>query len=321
MPWALIFALAASAQQAWPSHAREAPPQAPRVVAVVNGTALLSDRLEAAVQALLPYESFHRNVSAEKLDDVRQRALIQIVNDELQYQDAVSRGVAVTDTAVDRAVADAAARYPNRKAFTAALARAGAAPADFRREVRRALTIRKAFEQQVTARCSVGRAEAREYYARNPERFVEPERLHVQAITVGVDPSAGPNGWTAGRAKADDVLRQLNAGAGFDELARKYSTDPAAAKGGDMGLLHRGSLSQAFEAAAATLEVGEPSPVVETIYGYHIIRIVEILPSRSRSFEDVSARLQQDLTSERCTSVKDSWLAALRASARVTYPR
>lgn len=322
MHWALFIAAAAAAsQQAWPSHVRDVPRAVPQVVAIVNGTRLLSDRLDAAVNVLLPQESFHRNVGGDTLAELRRRALQQIVDDELQYQDALSSGLVVPEAAVDEALNEVLARYPSQKAFTLALANAGATLADMRRELRRMLLIRAAYGQRVTARCQVDRDEAQHYFQKHPERFLEPERLHIQAITIGADPSGGEKAWSAARERANQVHRLLVAGAAFDALAQQYSTDATGQAGGDMGLLHRGSLDPAFESVLASLKPGEVGPVVETIYGYHIIRLTEVLPPRPRSFEDVGARLQRDLTDQRCASAKDTWIAALRAAAAIAYPQ
>lgn len=320
--WALLLTLVAGdAQRAWPSHAIDTVPAAVRPVAIVNGVTLKSDRLEAAVGQLLPLESFHQNVSADKMASLRQRALVQVVDEELQYQDGVKSGLTVTDAAVKTALDQAVARYPNRKAFDAALVRSGATIADMRRELRRRLVISRIHELQVTARCVVDRAEAERFFHEHPERFVEPERLHIRAITLGVDPSSGPSGWSAARVRAEEVRSQLAGGAAFEDLAKKYSTDPSGQKGGDMGLVHRGSLSQGFETVAASLPVGQPSPVVETIYGYHVIQVTEILAPQARSFADVGARLQQDLTGERCAAASDAWTARLRSAATIAYPQ
>ena len=101
------------------------------------------------------------------------------------------------------------------------------------------------------------------------------------------------------------MRRQLANGADFVDLAKRFSTDPSGAKGGDMGLVHRGSLSQDFESATASLAVGEISTVVETIYGFHLIRVTAIKPPRARSFTDVGDRLQADLSAERCVAARD----------------
>lgn len=318
--WAMLLTLlVADAQRAWPSHATE--PAAPRIVAVVNGVELRSDRLDTAANALLPYESFHRNVSADQVKAIRKKALAQVVDEELQFQEAVRLGITATAAELDEAQANMVARYPNRKAFTDALAEAKTTITEVRGELRRRILITKVHDQQVTSRCGADRAEAQRYFSEHPEKFVEPERLHVFAITFGVDPSSGERGWATARGRADEVRKQLLAGAAFEDLAKKFSTDPSSQKGGDMGLMHRGSLSQGFEKVAASLSIGQPSPVVETMYGYHIIRITEVLPSQPRTFAEVGARLQQDLSAERCTAADGTFIRGLRATAQISYPQ
>jgi hypothetical protein len=318
--WVLLLTLlGADAQRAWPSHAT-APP-APRIVAVVNGVELRSDRLDTAANALLPYESFHRNVSVEQVTAIRKKALTQVVDEELQYQEAVRGGITASAAEIDEALSKTVARYPSRKAFNDALTAAHTTVEEVRSELRRHILITKVYDQQVTSRCGADRADAQRYFSEHPEKFVEPERLHVFAITLRVDPSSGERGWATARARAEDVRKQLQAGAPFEDLARKYSTDPSSQKGGDMGLMHRGSLSQGFEKVAASLPLGQPSPVVETIYGYHIIRITEVLPSQPRSFAEIGARLQQDLSAERCTTADASFISGLRAAAKISYPQ
>ena len=269
---ALIALLTASV----PALAGAGPPA--RVVAHVNGAAITSDRLDRATSTLIPLESFHRNVAGEKLAALRQKALDGLVNEELEYQDAVRRGLRVLH---------------------------GGANAD----ARRALTIKRAFDRVVTARCQVNQGEARQFFDEHPDRFVEPEQLHLSAITVAVNPSSGAAQWDAARIRAADVRKQLDEGAAFADLG-----------GTDMGLVHRGSLAAAFEQAVKDLPAGASSGVVETIYGYHIVRVLEILPPQKKTFDEVGAKLQKDLAGQRCDEVRDAWVASLRARATLVFP-
>jgi peptidyl-prolyl cis-trans isomerase D len=144
-----------------------------------------------------------------------------------------------------------------------------------------------------------------------------PEQLHVYAITIGVDPSSVPQQWTTAKARADDVLRQLKDGASFEEMARQYSTDASSRIGGDMGLIHRGSLSDEFEAALADLKPGHVSEVVQTLYGYHIARVAAIRPAQQKSFAEVAAQVEKDLTATRCADMNEAWTTRLRAGASI----
>jgi peptidyl-prolyl cis-trans isomerase C len=292
-------------------------PSRPHDVARVNGAPITSDRLDAAVGALIPMESFHRNVSVEKMAELRQRALQTLVDDELQYQDGVRQAIKVSDKDVQAVWDKTVAQYGGAKAFDAALSRARTTRDAARIEIRRTLIIDKAYERSVTAQCQVSRDDVQRFFVANPDRFVEPEQLHIYAITVGVDPSSTSAQWAAARARAGQALEELKAGASFEATVLKYSTDPSKAQGGDMGFLHRGSLSETFERVARELPVGRFSDVIQTIYGYHIVRVSEVRPARKKSFEDVSATLQSDLTAARCAERKDAWLAGLRARASV----
>jgi len=314
----LTAVTAGAAQRPVPSHRTPAPVHtAVREVARVNGVALTSDRLDSAVSALVPMESFHRNVSPEKMTALRQKALGQLVDDELEYQDGVRLGIGVTPTELNAGVRDAARRYGGLQGFETALRQTGATLAAARREIRRSITIRKTVSRVVTEKCQVSQGEASSFFTANPDRFVEPEQLHVFAITIGVDPSSTASQWAAAKTRAEDVRQQLTAGASFDELARKYSTDPSKASGGDMGFVHRGSLSDKFEQIASALAPGRTSDVVETLYGYHIVRVTETRAPQKRTFAEIGASLQRDLIATRCAETRDAWLTRLRSAATI----
>jgi len=299
-----------------PAPAVEADPDL-HPVAYVNGTAIAEERLDLAVNALIPQASFHRDVSAEVMARVRQTALEALIDEELQFQDARARGITASDADVDAGLADVAARYESPEAFAAARLRAHMSLEDVRREVRRTVMIRKVHEAEVASGCQVGRADAERFFEANRARFVVPEELHVQAITIGVDPSSPPAAWSAAREQAGQIRRRLLDGADFEEMARQYATDPSRESGGDMGFVHRGSLTDGFEQATANLATGEVSDVVRTIYGYHLVRISEVRPSRQKTFDEVSDELTKDLTEQRCDERKNAWLARLRAGATI----
>jgi parvulin-like peptidyl-prolyl isomerase len=277
----------------------------------------MSDRVDVAFNALVPQESYHRSVSAQRRAELRQKALQSLIDEELQYQDGIAQHVRITPAEIDAGIAKAARRFSSRDAFHEALRRAGATMADARREVRRTLTIQKARQRAVTRNCQVGRAEAQRFFAEHPDRFVVPEQVRVFAITVGVEPSGGRQQWEEARTRAEDVLRQLKAGGVFEDLARTYSTDPSTSRGGDMGLVHRGSLQEEFEQAIRDLKPGQVSGIVQTIYGYHIVKLGETRPPARQTFAQAGAELRKNLTATKCTDQQSTWLARLRATARI----
>lgn len=306
-----------AAQQPVSAHTATTLRPVPREVARVNGVAIKEDRLALAVNALMPMESFHRNVSADKMAALRQKAIDRLIDEELRYQDGVRRGIRVTPADVDGRIAELTAQYGGAQKLALAEQKSGVTVPQLRREITRALTIQQAFARTVTAQCQVTRDEAAKFFHDNPSRFVQPEQLHIFAITIGVDPSSTAARWAEAKSRAEDVLNRIQKGAKFEDLARTYSTDPSKKTGGDMGYFHRGTLNDDFEKAASQLKVGQSSEVIKTLYGFHIVRLGDIRAPRARTFAEVSAELRKDLTTRRCTEMETAWAAKLRAGATV----
>ena len=145
-------------------------------------------------------------------------------------------------------------------------------------------------------------------YKAEPERFRTPAETHARHILIkGKDADA--------RAQAEKLLQELRNGADFEALAREHSADPgSAAKGGDLGFFPKGKMVPAFDAALDALDKpGSLSPVVESEFGLHIIRLEARKPGTLRSFDEVKeqlraetvAKLQQDARKKEVERVRN----------------
>jgi peptidyl-prolyl cis-trans isomerase C len=128
-------------------------------------------------------------------------------------------------------------------------------------------------------------AYAQTQYKANPQAFEMPEQLRVRHILLRLQENNA-------REKIDEILKSLKDGANFEEIAKTRSQDPGSSvKGGDLGLTARGRMVKPFEDAAFALKPGELSPVVETQFGFHIIKVDERKPAGIRSFDEVKDTL------------------------------
>ena len=145
-------------------------------------------------------------------------------------------------------------------------------------------------------------------YKAEPERFRTPAETHARHILVkGKDAEA--------RAQAEKLLQELRNGADFEALARQHSADPgSAAKGGDLGFFPKGKMVPEFDAALDALDKpGSLSPVVESEFGLHIIRLEGRKPGTLRPFDEVKeqlraetvAKLQQDARKKEVERVRN----------------
>ena len=160
---------------------------------------------------------------------------------------------------------------------------------------------------QVTAQITVSDQDLKDYYAKNKNRYISTEQRHAHHILIAVNDKVDA---AAALKKAQDIEAKLKAGGNFEALAKQYSDDPgSAAQGGDLGLAERGGLEGPFGDALFSMKPGEVSAPVRTKFGYHIIRLDEIVPARGKTFDearnDVLEQLRHDRAADRFGDIQE----------------
>lgn len=169
-------------------------------------------------------------------------------------------------------------------------------------------------------RMAVEEADIRDCYNADRARFSEPEQIRARHILLKVDAEAGPEKKQAVREQAAALGEQAKGGADFAALAREHSQDEAtAAEGGDLGFFGRGVMVPAFEQAAFALQPGELSDVVETPFGFHVIRLEEKKPARVRPLDEVRPEIVRELQQD--MAEREARTASRRAFNRLFASR
>jgi len=142
--------------------------------------------------------------------------------------------------------------------------------------------------------------EISEYYVLHKEdRFAEPEQVHAHHILVKAAPGGDEAARKAAREKAEAIRAQIAGGADFATVAKEKSDDTgSAAQGGDLGFISRGRTAPAFESAAFALEPGTVSDVVETPFGFHVIKVEEHRQAGFKALDAVRDEVVQSLRHE-----------------------
>ncbi|HWR37583.1 MAG TPA: peptidyl-prolyl cis-trans isomerase [Clostridia bacterium] len=160
------------------------------------------------------------------------------------------------------------------------------------------------------------------YYQAHQDEFRVPDSVTVRHILIKT-PEAGPDAKVdqaavdGARAKAEDVLKQLKAGAKFDALAKKYSDDKgSAAEGGLLGPITRGRTVPEFEQAAFSLNKGETSGIVKSSYGFHIIRVDDKTSAHLQSLDEVRARIEPIVARQKAQAEVDKLARTLETESR-----
>jgi peptidyl-prolyl cis-trans isomerase C len=148
--------------------------------------------------------------------------------------------------------------------------------------------------------------------------FSEPEQIRAGHILVKVEPEGSQEEKDAARKKIADILRQLQEGKNFAELAKAHSDDPGSKdKGGDLGFFGRGVMVKPFEDTVFALPVGGISDVVETIFGYHIITVTDKKAQREVPFEELKDRIKQTILNQKINAEMNIWFGNLRSNAKI----
>jgi peptidyl-prolyl cis-trans isomerase D len=134
------------------------------------------------------------------------------------------------------------------------------------------------------------------YYSENVAKYQLPEQSRVRAIKLLYPKESDPKKMAAVRERADSARNEAVSGARFEDLVAKYSDDlPTKFTGGDLGWLKKGDKDEAFEQAVAKTSVGNVSELIETDYGFEIIKVEERKASQARPLHEVRAEIEKEL--------------------------
>jgi peptidyl-prolyl cis-trans isomerase C len=193
-----------------------------------------------------------------------------------------------------------------------------------RMQLEKRLAYQKLFESKFGSDVNVTEEEARQYYLENQQQFEIPAQIRASHILIKPDTS-DPNvepalAKAAARTKAEELLKQIKDGADFAELAKANSSCPSSVRGGDLGFFSKGQMVPAFEEAAFALGVGQVSDIVETNFGYHIIKITDKKDAGTKTFEEVKDNLVEMLTAKKQGELAEKYVESLKAGANIVYP-
>ena len=154
----------------------------------------------------------------------------------------------------------------------------------------------------VGAKIEIDEASIAKYYQNNPEQFTTAEKRHARHILFSADKDDSPATHKEKKAQAEKILEMAKTGEDFASLARQYSEGPSKNDGGSLGYFEKGRMVPAFDEAVFALKEGEISAVVQTDFGYHVIKLEEIQPEKvtplEEAREEIVRSLQRDQAQE-----------------------
>ncbi|MFA7402735.1 MAG: peptidylprolyl isomerase [Pelobacteraceae bacterium] len=282
-------------------------------VARVNGTDIDAIELKRAKKVLLR----GKTVPAEQQAALDKQAVEQLVSAELLYQAAAKLELKDLDKQIDAKLAQGKARFKDEQEFKKAIKDLEMDEKDLREYTRRDLLISRFVETTFVSKTVVPETEIRAFYDKNPEKFKREETVKASHILIGTDAKASAEDKKKAREKAEKLRKEVAGGADFAALAKGNSTCPSSQQGGDLGFFGKGQMVPAFEKAAFALKPGEISDVVETPFGYHIIKLTERKPAVTADYKDVKAKIEEYLKGLKVNESIQNYLVDVKKTAKI----
>ena len=287
-------------------------------MARVNGTTITRRELDRAVKVMLAQNQVQQPLAPELMKQAQDVALEQLTSAELLYQEAAKQQPKDLDKQIADKLAVNRAKFNSDAEFEKALKAVDMTLKDIQDFTRKDIIISSFIEKEFADKVVVTDAAAQKFYDENLEKyFKKPESARASHILIGVDPKASPEDRKKALEKAQALLKRVRSGENFADLAKSDSTCPSASQGGDLGNFGRGQMVLPFEKAAFALKPGEVSDVVETQFGYHIIKLTEKQEASSEKFENVKAKIVEFLKREKTQKGVLELVAKLKGSAKI----
>lgn len=292
-------------------------------VVTVNGETLTRGELDKELDMITASPQF-ASMPPEQAGMIRQqmasRVIDRFVSQQLLSSAAEAEKVEATDVEVDEFIDGIRSTLPEDVTLEGIMEERGIAMDKLRSDVAADIKIRKLLEAKTDAVPAVSEEQVAAYYEGNKEMFTLPASVRASHILVKVDQDADEAAKTAAKAEIEDIRKQIEEGTvTFEDAATEHSDCPSSQRGGDLGTFSHGQMVPAFEEAAFSQEIDAVGSVIETPFGYHIVKVTEKADAGERTLEEVSAEISEQLSMQEKQTVVQDYIESLRAAADIKY--
>jgi len=286
-------------------HAQEAN----RIVAIVNNEIITFHELEKALKNYRP-----SGMEKGEQEEFQKQVLFQLIDQKLVDIQIKRLGIQISSDEVDKAVnrIKQDQGVNSSEDFSMALLKEGLSEAEFRNKIKEQILRFRLISREIGSKIIILEDRIQEYYQKNKHKFQKTEGVHLAHILLAVSEKTSPEEIARQKKKAEELLGRLKKGEDFAELARKFSQDPSATQGGDLGMFVSEEIEPALQKVISVLKPGEFSSVIQSPNGWQIVKLIDIKGAKEDSFDEVKRRIQEQLFQEEVDQRFAEWLQKLK---------
>lgn len=286
--WLPVFLLALLSARAF-ADTPAAPVPLDSVLVIVNDDVITQSELDERLP-VIKRQLAEQHLQVPPEDVLRHQVLERMILERLQLQLAARLGITATDAQIQSAMDDMATRnHLTPDQLDAALRKEGIPPSGFRKQLRTQLIIQQLLEREINDRVTVSDSEVQAYLAREGDKG-QGQQYNLSHVLIAIPDAAKPQMVQAAQARAEAVLKKLQAGANFEQTAVADSQDPDALEGGNLGWKSAGQLPELFVSALAKMKPGDISGLLRGPNGFQILRLNAVRGSAPASVVQTHVR-------------------------------
>jgi len=283
-----------------------------RIVAVVNRKVITLYQLQQA-------DKLFRQEARSSEDTRREKVLNTLIENELIRQEAEEMKFLVSEDDFNAAISDIKQRnnLDSDKQLKEAVQQEGKTWEEFAKDIRDQIKMAKLVNREVRSKVEVTENDVERYYQAHPELFEQlPPIVRVRHILLRIREDADESEIRAVKEKAEQLVKELRAGADFAAAAKDYSEHPSSQSGGKLGTFKQGDLAAPLD-IALDMDVGEISEPVRSEVGFHIVNVQEKISGDQTTYENVKSKIRNKLLEEKSSKLYEKWIAELRDKAYI----
>lgn len=293
-----------------------------RIIAVVNDDVITLYELNAAFE---PYEknienSYKGNDKDKVIKQARETLFQRMVDNILIEQEAKKSGISVTvkDEDVNNVLQDILTKQKmSMPDFLKNIAAEGKSIESVKKEIRSQIVRMRLLRREVKDKIMVSDAEIGEYYDKHRQEYEGRESVRMKQLFLSLPPGADKTVKMKIKNNALQLREQIMKGESFDLLAAQYSQGPAAALGGDVGFIEKGTIIPEVEAVAFNLPLNQMSEVIESSLGFYIIKVVDKKGAGLKPITMVREEIKSKIEDEKLDKKFDEWISSVRAKSHL----
>lgn len=302
----------------FPALAKEAKTP-PEKAAVVNGVVITQKALAKELDFHL--QRFSRQgvqLSKEQMTKLKGQVLENLIDREILYQESQKSGIKVDKNKIDQELSAVKKRFPSDKEYKKALSSMNISENDIKNQIKEKLAINALIDMKIVKKIVVTDKETKDFYEKHPDLFKQPEQVRASHILIKVEAGADQQKKAQAIKRIKEIQKKLKDGQDFAALAKKYSEDPGSSvKGGDLGYFSRGQMVKPFEDAAFGMKPNEVSGIVETQFGYHLIKVYDKKPAKILAYGEIKDLLAKRIRQEKTQQEAAKYIAELKKNAKI----